>query len=146
VHDDSKLDENFLNEVKSAASAATGIPVKNVVVNKLKLAQSKVIEKTLGDRINELLQDYGFLALMLILVITLAIAIIPKKEKGPEEVMQVAAAGVPKFVVPEPEPPLPDIELEEKSEIKKQIENFVKKKPDSVAQLLRNWLSDDWDG
>lgn len=146
VQDDSKLDENFLNEVKSAASAATGIPVKNVVVNKLKLAQPKVTEKTLGDKINQLLQDYGFFALMLILIITLAIAVIPKKEKEPEEVMQVATAGAPKFVVPEPEPPLPDIELEEKSEIKKQIENFVKKKPDSVAQLLRNWLSDDWDG
>lgn len=146
VQDDSNLDENFINDVKSAASAATGIPVKNVVVNKLKLAQPKIIEETLGDRINELLQRYGFFALMLILVIALAIAIIPKKDKEPEVVMQVATANGPKFVVPEPEPPLPDIELEEKSEIKKQIDNFVKQKPDSVAQLLRNWLSDEWDG
>jgi len=40
---------------------------------------------------------------------------------------------------------LPPINFEEHSEIKKQIENFVKQKPESVAQLLRNWLSEDWD-
>jgi flagellar M-ring protein FliF len=39
---------------------------------------------------------------------------------------------------------LPEIELEEKSEVKKQIDKFVKHKPAAVAQLLRNWLSDDW--
>ncbi len=145
VQDDSKLDEDFLNEVKSAASAATGIPVKNVVVNKLKLAQPKIIEESLEDKINELLQRYGFFALMLILIIALTIAIIPKKNKELEEVTQIATADGPKFVVPEPELPLPDLDVEEKSEIKKQIDNFVKQKPDSVAQLLRNWLSDEWD-
>ena len=25
------------------------------------------------------------------------------------------------------------------------IEKFVDEKPDAVAQLLRNWLSEDWD-
>ena len=37
------------------------------------------------------------------------------------------------------------ISYEEQSEVKKQIEKFVKEKPESVAQLLRNWLSDEWD-
>jgi flagellar M-ring protein FliF len=50
----------------------------------------------------------------------------------------------PRFVIPEEEP-VPEIELEERSEIKKQIDKFVRQKPDAVAQLLRNWLSDDWD-
>ena len=40
---------------------------------------------------------------------------------------------------------LPEIEIEEKSEVKKQIDKFVKKKPEAVAQLLRNWLADEWD-
>ena len=30
------------------------------------------------------------------------------------------------------------------SEVKKQIDKFVKHKPEAVAQLLRNWLADDW--
>ncbi len=32
------------------------------------------------------------------------------------------------------------------SEFKKQIEKFVDEKPEAVAQLLRNWLSDEWEG
>lgn len=40
--------------------------------------------------------------------------------------------------------PLDDIEFTEKSEAKKMIEKFVDENPDAVAQLLRNWLSDEW--
>lgn len=39
---------------------------------------------------------------------------------------------------------LADID-EVESEYKKQIEKFVEEKPDAVAQLLRNWLSDEWE-
>lgn len=39
---------------------------------------------------------------------------------------------------------LEDIEFSEKSEIKKLIEKFVDENPEAVAQLLRNWLNDDW--
>jgi flagellar M-ring protein FliF len=39
---------------------------------------------------------------------------------------------------------LDDIEFSEKSETKKMIEKFVDENPDAVAQLLRNWLNDDW--
>lgn len=39
---------------------------------------------------------------------------------------------------------LDDIEFSEKSETRKMIEKFVDENPDAVAQLLRNWLSDDW--
>jgi len=145
VKDDSKLDEAFINDIKIAASTATGIPVSNISVNKLKMAQEETIEKTTGEKIRELVRDYGFFALMVLLIIVLLIAGIPRKYREPEELQVVPAEG-PKFVIPEKEEPLPEIDLEEKSEIKKQIEKLVKQKPESVAQLLRNWLSDDWDG
>ena len=38
-----------------------------------------------------------------------------------------------------------DIEFEDKSETRKMIEKFVDENPEAVANLLRNWLSDDWD-
>jgi len=40
---------------------------------------------------------------------------------------------------------LPDIEMGETDELKQQIDKFVQAKPDAVAQLLRNWLTEDWD-
>lgn len=146
VTDDSKMGDDFINEIKTAASTATGVPVKNISVSKMKMAQTEVIKKTLNETIKELVSDYGFFALMLILIIGLLIAGMPRKKHLKEEDVQSLAADGPKFVVPEHEEPLPDIELEERSEIKKQIDKFVKQKPESVAQLLRNWLSDEWDG
>ncbi|MDR2903395.1 MAG: hypothetical protein LBU77_02655 [Clostridiales bacterium] len=40
---------------------------------------------------------------------------------------------------------LREIELGLESEVMKQIEKFVNEKPDAVAQLLRNWISEDWE-
>ncbi len=40
---------------------------------------------------------------------------------------------------------LDQIEFQEKSEARLLIEKFVDEKPEAVAQLLRNWLNEDWD-
>lgn len=40
---------------------------------------------------------------------------------------------------------LEDIEYDDKSEVRKMIEKFVDENPSAVAQLLRNWLNDDWE-
>ena len=40
---------------------------------------------------------------------------------------------------------LDSIEYNEESEIKKQIDKFVDEKPEAVASLLRNWLSEEWE-
>ena len=45
----------------------------------------------------------------------------------------------------EQQEPLEDIDLQEKSEIRKAIEKFVDENPEAVALLLRNWLNDGWD-
>lgn len=43
-----------------------------------------------------------------------------------------------------PESELEDIELESKSETRKMIEKFVDENPEAAANLLRNWLNEDW--
>jgi len=40
---------------------------------------------------------------------------------------------------------LKEIEFNQDSEVKQQIEKFVTEKPEAVAQLLRNWLNDEWE-
>jgi len=145
VTDDSGLSEEFLSETRAAISSATGIPMANITLNKLKVAPQEVEELTSAERFRQLFRDYGFFVLMLILIIGLLIIGLPRKKQDMEQPIQAVLSGGQRFVVPEQEEPLPEIELEERSEIKKQIDKFVKQKPDSVAQLLRNWLSDDWD-
>ena len=43
------------------------------------------------------------------------------------------------------EPPLEDIDLQDKSEARRAIEKFVDENPEAVALLLRNWLDSGWD-
>ena len=144
IEDDSKIGDDFISGVKTAVSTATGIPERNITVNKMKLLPQEIIEKTTGEKINEFIRDYGFFVLMLLLIVGLVIIGIPRKRE--HEQVQAAIPSGPRFVVPDTEELLPEIALEERSEIKKQIDKFVKQKPDSVAQLLRNWLADDWNG
>ena len=40
---------------------------------------------------------------------------------------------------------LEDVEFSEQSETRKRIEKFFEENPEAVAQLLRNWLNEDWD-
>ncbi|OPZ86273.1 MAG: flagellar MS-ring protein [Firmicutes bacterium ADurb.Bin419] len=145
VADDSAITPEFLEQCQQVISGATNIPVSKISINKYKLAPEEVYEEPLSDKIQEYIDNYGYFALMLTLIIGLLIAVIPrkKKESAEESLSPELAANGPQFIVPEE--PLAEISFEERSEVKKQIEKFVKEKPESVAQLLRNWLSDDWD-
>ena len=40
---------------------------------------------------------------------------------------------------------LEDIEYDDRSEVRKMIDKFVDENPAAVAQLLRNWLNEDWE-
>ncbi len=144
IKDATALDENFLNQVKVDASRATGIPTSNISVSTYKMAEEVVPVVAWTDTLKEIIDTYGLFALILFLTIGLLIAAVPRKK--PEEdiaELEPAMAGGPTFISPEEH--LEEIDLEEKSEVKKQIDKFVKQKPDAVAQLLRNWLADDWD-
>jgi len=42
------------------------------------------------------------------------------------------------------QPPVEEIDLQDKSETRKAIEKFVDENPEAVALLLRNWLNEGW--
>jgi flagellar M-ring protein FliF len=139
-----------IQTMKQMVSMATRVPVSNIAINKFKISPPEEVKTQLSDQIKEAFNTYGLFALILLLAIGLMIAALPKRRKKeelqPALELSAATAGGPRFVIPDySEEELPEIDLEERSEVKKQIEKFVKQKPDAVAQLLRNWLSDEWD-
>lgn len=150
VADDANLSNEFMNQARLAVSSATGIPVENISVTKLKLAPPEAVKKSTGDIIKEFISNYGVLLLLLVLIAALLIVTLRGRKSAGEPQLQElrpAAASASKYTIPEQSDiEIPEIEVEEKSEIKKQIDKFVKQKPEAVAQLLRNWLSDEWDG
>lgn len=145
VKDASGLTPEFIQQVKEVASSAAGIPVKNISVTSLKVVPEVVVQPTIQEKLGNIIEKYGLFALLLVLAIGLLIMLIPRRKVVQQEAFEeVAVAQGPKFVK-EPEPELAEIQLEDGSEVKKQIDKFVNQNPDAVAQLLRNWLADEWD-
>lgn len=98
-----------------------------------------------ADNLNRFIEQYGLYILMIILLVIMTILLVPRRKTEEEPEPEPAFEG-PQFVVPErPKMSFPDIELGETNELKEQIERFVAAKPDAVAQLLRNWLAEEWD-
>jgi flagellar M-ring protein FliF len=148
VTDESKLSDEFTEQIKTAVSNAIGIPLKNITLNKLKLAVEEEVKKPASETIREIMENYGFFIVLFFLIMALVIVTFPRRKKDlvAEAVeLQTAGEAMSRFNIPEHEEGnIPELDLEEKSEIKKQIEKIVKQKPEAVAQLLRNWLQDEW--
>ncbi len=141
VQDDSNLTEAFLGDLKVHASSITGIPVGNISVFKLKTAAIEEKEPTTSEKLREIFNQYGFFALVAMLILALIFATLPRKAESVETGLEPAVAGRAPL---EETARVDELDLEEGSEIKKQIEKLVNKRPDAVAQLLRNWLQEDW--
>ncbi|MBP3887123.1 MAG: flagellar M-ring protein FliF [Cellulosilyticum sp.] len=126
-------------QVVSLIQNATGI--KSVVVS--------AYENPIFLDEEEYVIDYkDYIPYILIVAVLLIIVFIVLKFRKQEEVVEVE----PELEVEEmlkaakEEVELEEIELKESLETKRQIDKFVDEKPEAVANLLRNWLSDeDWE-
>lgn len=149
IQSDEGLTPEYIEQVKQNAYAATGIPAENISVSIQKLAAPKLIQPTLSDTLSEFFDKYGLYLIMLILLIVMVIVAMPRKKPVPDEVsaaaQEAAAGSVSEAEAMEHMKEIKDIGLDEDSELKKQIEKFVKENPDAVAQLLRNWIEEDWE-
>ena len=139
----------FMDDVRQRASNATGIPAQNITVSIQKLVPEPMPVVKLTDTLMLLLDKFGFYALMLILLIIMVITAMPKKNSVPTAfelaTAEAGAGGKSAGAVRQAKEEIRDINVEEQSELKKQIEKFVQQNPDAVAQLLRNWIAEDWD-
>lgn len=125
------------NEIVESIKYGTGID--NVVVYGY---EKPVFVDTEPYEIN--IKDYLPFVLILLIIIVVVIAIFKfrkhdeivetEPELEVEEMLNVAKNDVQQ---------LEEIELKESLETKKQIERFVDEKPEAVANLLRNWLTED---
>lgn len=85
VADDSAITPEFLAQCQQVISGATNIPVSKISINKYKLAPEEVYTEPLSDKIQQYIEDYGYFALMLMLIIGLLIAVIPRKRRKQQQ-------------------------------------------------------------
>ena len=123
----------------SAISAATRIPVENIQVRVYAVPMFNDYVSSV-DFVQDILPIIIAVIILALLGFIVWRALRPVKiiETEPElSVEELLAASKEKQQVE-------DIDLDDKSEVRKAIEKFVEENPEAVALLLRNWLDDDW--
>ena len=88
------------------------------------------------------------LSVVLIILILALLVFVILRSMGPrkkEEQEEEELPNLDKLVQStQPESTVEDIDTEAKSETRKMVEKFVDENPEAAANLLRNWLNDDW--
>lgn len=127
-----ELDEEFYN----AAANATGIPVDNITL----VAYS---ENLFFDVEGSAITATDVLQILLIIVILALLAFVVlrsmKSEKHEEEEEELTVETLLQSDVA-----LEEISSENESDEKKLVSKFVEENPEAAANLLRNWLNEDW--
>ena len=143
------LTNEYIEQIKQDAGNAMGIPTSNISVSIQKLVPDVVAEIESSMKLSSFVEQYGLYLILAALLVIMIIILVPRKKKVVSQeavaMAEAALAGSPYTVPDRKGKTLPDLEFEEKDEYRIQIGKFIKTKPDAVAQLLRNWLSDDWE-
>lgn len=130
------LEDNVYNLI----SNATGIPTEKISI--IAYEQPVFVPVVETDRSFEDYLPYILavaIVLLLLFIVFKTMAPVQVTESEPELSVEELLATTKENQV------VDDIDFEEKSEIRKMIEKFVDENPEAVANLLRNWLSDDWE-
>lgn len=138
--------KDIIDSLRQTISTATGILPDKISIISLKVTPPEIQQKDVGDILREFIDSYGFFALMVLLIVALVAAMFSKREAGEADLipqLSTVGSGIDLNAEDIELGDFREISLGEKSEVKKQIEKFVKQKPEAVAQLLRHWLSED---
>lgn len=127
-------------ELISMVSLATGISEENIQI--IAIEQPVYIPKVV-----EIKEWTDYLQIILTVLIVALLLFVVFKGFGPVEVTELEPElSVEQLLATTKEnQSVDEIDFNEVSEVRKMIEKFVDEKPDAVAQLLRNWLNEDWD-
>ncbi|MBO5354291.1 MAG: hypothetical protein J6J42_13790 [Lachnospiraceae bacterium] len=127
-------------ELVSVIAMSTGIPEDNITLITYDIYQYTPKE--------EVARDWTFYLQILLAVILVAFLLfVVFRGMAPVEVTELEPElSVEQLLATTKEnQSLEDVEFSEQSETRKMIEKFFDENPEAVAQLLRNWLNEDWD-
>ena len=92
------------------------------------------------------ISDYAQIIIAVLIFVLLGFVVFRSTRSQKEEEMEPELSVETLLeATAEAQEPLEDIGYNEKSDVRIMIEKFVDENPDAVAQLLRNWLNEDWE-
>lgn len=125
-------------EIYSVVANATGIPRENITI--VRYNENHFVDREgLGIGASDIIQIVLIVVILGLLGFVVLKSMAGKKEEQPEEELSVET-----LLQSTPASDLEDIEVETKSETRKMIDKFVDENPEAAANLLRNWLNEDW--
>ncbi|MCQ2540874.1 MAG: flagellar M-ring protein FliF [Lachnospiraceae bacterium] len=126
-------------ELYDAISNATGISRSNISV-------IHYIEPFFVDKEGINLDSSDILQFILIaLILGLLLFVIIRSMKAVPVEQEEQEISIEEILKSNPPEELEEIGVEDKSEARKIVEKFVEDNPEAAANLLRNWLAEDWD-
>lgn len=135
VRTEIEVDQNVYDTVANT----TGINGNNMTITAWEQPVFQASEETPTSLSNYLM------IILAVLIVALLIFVVFKGTKPVEVTEMEPELSVEELLATTKENlSLEDIEFGEKSETRKLIEKFVDENPEAVAQLLRNWLNEDW--
>jgi flagellar M-ring protein FliF len=153
------MEADYTTEIAALVSTGMGIPMANVAVMSIPFPEDTSREDAFNrrqelealERRRELIQTIIQWAVILLLGLSLMTLIRTIVKGGrppePEPVLADGMYGIDYMVGGDDDitdvTELEEVELQTKSTGLEQIERFIERDPDAVAQLLRNWLSDE---
>ncbi|MDF2944515.1 MAG: hypothetical protein K0S01_3373 [Herbinix sp.] len=126
-------------EIITMVSKATGIAEANIQI----MAYEQPV---FVPEVKKIRSWSDYLQIILAVLIVALLVFVVFKGVGPVEVTELEPElSVEQLLATTKEnQSIEDIEFNEVSEVRRMIEKFVDEKPEAVAQLLRNWLNEDW--
>ena len=82
--------------------------------------------------------------ILIFVILALLGFVVLRSMRGEKQEEEEEELSVENLLQSTPEEPLDAIETETKSEVRLIIEKFVDENPEAAANLLRNWLNEDW--
>lgn len=128
------VDQSFYDMVANA----TGIPSNNITI--VAYSENMFVDREgLGISATDVAT-----VLLIVLILGLLLFVILRSMRTEKEAEQPEELTVETLLQSQPEEALEDISTEQVSETRRMIEKFIEDNPEAAANLLRNWLSDEW--
>lgn len=128
------------DDIVQVVAQATGFPAANVKIVSYEIPMFQYSEGS-GISITDIIQIVLAALIFLMLGFVVYRSLRTEEEEPVEQELTIDDLIAS---TQEEEEELEDIGYTEKSEARILIEKFVDEKPEAVAQLLRNWLNEDW--
>ena len=128
------------DDLVTLVANATGIPATNVSIIAYDVP---IFQAEEGFHVDA--ADIAQIILIILILALLGFVVFSSLRREKEEVEEEEELSVEDMLETTQENMgIEDIELETKSEVRLMVEKFVDDNPDAAAQLLRNWLNEEW--